>query len=112
MLYCPPNITFTQIWINHGISHCFMDTVGTSVCAAVIFIFGFIQLYMYRKYAVRVTEPSFLVKSRLYGLQLVLLGFFPILQLVRFFLNTRIYVDSAVYGYMVRSGQKKKKKIE
>lgn len=101
MLYCPPNITFSQIWINHGISHCFMDTVGTSVYGGFIIIFGLIQLYMYRKYATRVSSPLLLVKSRLYGLQMFLLCLFPMLQLVRFILNARIYADSVVYGYMV-----------
>ncbi|XP_046805510.1 ATP-binding cassette sub-family B member 6 [Lucilia cuprina] len=103
MLYCPPNVTFSQIWLNHGISHCFMDTVGTSVCAGVMILFGLVQLYMYRKYAVRISDPALLVKSRLYGLQLFLLCFFPMLQLVRFLLNARIYDNSAVYGYMILS---------
>ncbi|XP_037942995.1 ATP-binding cassette sub-family B member 6, mitochondrial-like, partial [Teleopsis dalmanni] len=103
MLYCPPNVTFSQIWVNHGISHCFMDTVGTSVYAGFILIFGFIQLMMYRKYATRITDPTLISKSRLYALQLFLLGLFPILTIIRFLLNAQIYSDSAVYGYMILS---------
>lgn len=101
MLYCPPNVTFSQIWINHGISHCFMDTVGPAVCGGFVILFGLIQLLMYRKYATRITDPTLLTSSRLYGLQLFLLAFFPMLQLVRFLLNARIYDGSSVYGYMV-----------
>lgn len=103
MLYCPPNVTFSQIWIDHGISHCFMDTVGPAVCGGFMILFGLIQLLMYRKYATRITDPTLISKSRLYGLQLFLLCFFPMLQLVRFLLNARIYDGSAVYGYMILS---------
>lgn len=103
MLYCPPNVTLSQIWIDHGISHCFMDTVGSSVCGGFMIVFGLIQLLMYRKYAIRITDPTLISRSRLYGLQLFLLAFFPFLQSVRFLLNARIYEGSAIYGYMVRN---------
>uniref|UniRef100_A0A1I8QBP0 ATP-binding cassette sub-family B member 6 n=1 Tax=Stomoxys calcitrans TaxID=35570 RepID=A0A1I8QBP0_STOCA len=103
MLYCPPNVTLSQIWINHGISHCFMDTVGSAVCCGFLMIFGLMQLMMYMKYATRITDPTLIPKSRLYGFQLFLLAFFPALQLIRFLLNARIYEGSAVYGYMILS---------
>ncbi|EDW81071.1 uncharacterized protein Dwil_GK11860 [Drosophila willistoni] len=103
MLYCPPNVTLSTVWINHGISHCFMDTVGPSIYGGFLLIFGSIQLLMYRKYATRITDPTHISKSRLYALQLFLLLFVPVLALTRFFLNARIYVDSAVYGYMIFS---------
>ncbi|XP_054747733.1 ATP-binding cassette sub-family B member 6 [Anastrepha obliqua] len=102
MLYCPPNVTFSQIWINNGISHCFMDTVGNAVASGFILLLGTVQLLMYRKYATR-NDPTHITKSRLYALQLFLLFFFPMLALLRFFLNARIYNDHAVYGYMILS---------
>lgn len=101
MLYCPPNVTFSQIWINNGISRCFMETIGPAVYAGFLILFGLIQLIMYHKYATRITDPTWITKSRLFGLQLFLLLFYPMLQLLRFLLNARIYNDSAVYGYMV-----------
>lgn len=79
-----------------------MDTVGSSVCGGFMIVFGLIQLLMYRKYAIRITDPTLISRSRLYGLQLFLLAFFPFLQSVRFLLNARIYEGSAIYGYMVR----------
>lgn len=100
MLYCPPNVTLSEIWINHGISHCFMDTVGPAVCGGFLFLFGGIQLLIYRKYATP-KDPTQISKSRLYALQLFLLLFVSVLALLRFLLNARIYTDSAVYGYMV-----------
>lgn len=100
MLYCPPNVTFNEIWTRHGISHCFMDTVGPAVCGGFLLLFGGIQLLMYRKYATP-TDPTQITKFRLYALQLFLLLLVPVLALLRFFLNARIYPDGAVYGYMV-----------
>lgn len=100
MLYCPPNVTLSDVWIKHGISHCFMDTVGPAVWGGFLLLFGTIQLLIYRKYATP-TDPTQISKSRLYALQMFLLLFMPILALLRFLLNSRIYTDSAVYGYMV-----------
>ena len=100
MLYCPPNVTLSQIWINHGISHCFMDTVGPSIYAGFLLLFGTIQLLMYRKYGSRITDPTQISKSRLYALQLLLLCLLPLLALIRFLLNARVYGNGSVYGYM------------
>lgn len=100
MLYCPPNVTLSDVWTKHGISHCFMDTVGPAVWGGFLLLFGTIQLLIYRKYATP-TDPTQISKSRLYALQMFLLLFMPILALLRFLLNSRIYTDSAVYGYMV-----------
>ncbi|XP_023176220.2 ATP-binding cassette sub-family B member 6, mitochondrial isoform X3 [Drosophila hydei] len=100
MLYCPPNVTFNEIWTKHGISHCFMDTVGPAICGGFLLLFGGIQLLMYRKYATP-TDPTQITKSRLYALQMFLLLLVPVLALLRFFLNARIYPDGAIYGYMI-----------
>ncbi|ALC45884.1 Hmt-1, partial [Drosophila busckii] len=100
MLYCPPNVTLSLIWSNHGISHCFMDTVGPAVFGSFLLLFGSLELVMYRKYATRI-DPRQISKSRVFSVQLFLLCFIPILALVRFLLNVRIYPDSAVYGYMI-----------
>ncbi|XP_060645803.1 ATP-binding cassette sub-family B member 6 [Drosophila nasuta] len=100
MLYCPPNVTLSEIWTKHGISHCFMDTVGPAIFGGFLLLFGSIQLLMYRKYATPM-DPTQISKSRLYAVQLFLLLFVPVLALLRFFLNARIYAESAVYGYMI-----------
>ncbi|XP_017103824.2 ATP-binding cassette sub-family B member 6 [Drosophila bipectinata] len=103
MLYCPPNVTLSEVWTKHGISHCFMDTVGPAVYGGFLVLFGCIQLLMYRKYATRITDPTQFSRSRLYAVQLFLLLFLPVVALLRFFLNARIYPDSVVYGYMIFS---------
>ncbi|XP_017031761.1 ATP-binding cassette sub-family B member 6 [Drosophila kikkawai] len=103
MRYCPPNVTLSEVWTQHGISHCFMDTVGPAVYGGFLLLFGCIQLLMYRKYATRITDPTQISRSRLYALQLFLLLLLPVLAAIRFLLNARIYTDSTVYGYMLFS---------
>ncbi|KAJ8682804.1 hypothetical protein QAD02_018596 [Eretmocerus hayati] len=102
MTYCPPNVTFNQIWVNHGMSKCFMDTVGTSIIALYLFIFGSIQLLMYRRYG---TENEFhsSPNSRLYKLQQFLLYFLPFLSLLRISLQATVLDDKQIYGYMILS---------
>lgn len=103
MLYCPPNVTLSQIWINHGISHCFMDTVSTSIMCGFLIIFGTLQLLMYRKYATPITDLNQISKSHLYKLQIFLLCFLPLLALIRFTLMAFVYKNGAIYGFMILS---------
>lgn len=103
MKYCPSNITFTDIWINHGMSKCFMDTICTSIISLYLIIFGSIQLWMYRKYGTDADENA-LPKSKLYNLQKIVLYFVPFLSILRIILQATILDDGIVYGYMVRIG--------
>lgn len=99
--YCPPNVTIHDIWINHGLSHCFLDTVSSSVIAGFIILFGSIQLIIYRKYATRIEDPTQISTSKLYYLQLILLSFIPLLSVLRFVVESFAFPDSNLYGYMV-----------
>lgn len=101
MSYCPPNITFTEIWVNHGMSKCFMDTVSTAVISLYLLTFGTIQLWMYRKYGTESNE-ALLPKSKLYIVQKFFLYFIPMLNIVRIILQGTVLDDEKVYGYMVR----------
>lgn len=98
--FCPPNITLSDIWVNHGVSHCFVDTVASSTIAGFIFIFGIAQLIIYKKYATRIDvrriRPSFL-----YKFQIFLMLLLPILVATRLDLQWNYYQDVHVYGYMV-----------
>ena len=98
--FCPPNITFFEIWVNHGMSKCFMDTVSTSIISLYILIFGSFQLRMYHKHATDV-NPNILPKSKLYKLQKFCLYFLPIISAMRFVLQATVLGDKTVYGYMV-----------
>lgn len=99
--YCPPNVTIYDIWVDHGISHCFLDTVSSSVLAGFIVIFGTIQLIMYRKYATPIEDSAQISTSKLYYLQLLLITLIPSLSISRFILESFLFPDAHLYGYTV-----------
>lgn len=98
--YCPPNITLSQVWVNHGVSQCFMDTVSSSVLFGFIFLFGTIELFMYRKYGTPV-EGYQLRPSKLYNFQIFLLIFVPLIKITHFILESFVYKEHHIYGFMV-----------
>lgn len=100
MRYCPPNITFNDIWINHGVSKCFMDTVCTTIISLYLIIFGSVQLWIYRKYGTE-TDESTLPRSNLYNLQKFVLYLVPVLSVIRIILQATVLDDGMVYGYMI-----------
>lgn len=104
--YCPPNVTFSQVWINHGLSQCFMDTISSSVMFGFVFLFGTIELLMYRKYGTPVENPS--RPPKLYKFQIFLIIFMILLTLVRFVLQGFVYEDHHIYGFMVSMAQNKR----
>lgn len=101
MRYCPPNITFNEIWVEHGMSKCFMDTISTTAISLYLIIFGSLQLWMYHKYGTE-ADASILPRSKLYNLQKFILYFVPFLSILRIILQATILDDGMVYGYMVR----------
>lgn len=98
--YCPPNITFGQIWVANGISKCFTDTVTISVLTIYLFIFGTAQLWVYKKYGTSVDHNS-IAKSKLYNLQKILLYLVPLLSLIRIILQATILNEKKIFGYMI-----------
>lgn len=100
MLYCPPNVTLSDIWINHGTSQCFMETVSISMIAGFLFIVGTVQLWMYRKYGTEIS-PNQLSRSKLYYTQIFFTYLIPLLEIIRFALQATILNDKQIYGYMV-----------
>ncbi|XP_034235611.1 ATP-binding cassette sub-family B member 6, mitochondrial isoform X2 [Thrips palmi] len=102
ILFCPPNITLNEIWVNGGTSQCFMDTVSNSITAGWLLLFGTSQLWIYHKYGTTVTSAS-LPKSQLYGLQILFLVLLPVLCISRFLVQATLVNGYAVYGYMILS---------
>ncbi|XP_026671696.1 ATP-binding cassette sub-family B member 6, mitochondrial [Ceratina calcarata] len=99
MTYCPPNISLADIWVDHGMSKCFMDTVSTAVISLYLLIYGTIQLWIYRKYGT--DTPVLLPRSKLYIVQQFFLYFVPVLSIVRLILDGTILGDERIYGYMI-----------
>ena len=102
MLYCPPNITLSDVWVDGGTSQCFMDTVSNSITAGWLLLFGTNQLWIYHKYG---TQVSILRKSQLYALQILFLVLLPVLCVVRFAVQATLINGNVVYGYMVSEYQ-------
>lgn len=102
MYYCPPNVTFLNPWMKHGLSHCFADTVSSAFVFAFILIFGSIQIRMYIKYSSDL-DPRVFPRSPLYRLQVICHIVLPLLALVRLVLQAKLFYDEVVYGYMILS---------
>lgn len=102
--FCPPNISISDVWLNHGVSHCFLETASSSAIAGFILFFGIIQLVVYKKYSTRIDSRR-IRPSILYKFQLFLIIFLVILSAVRFYFLWKIYDDAVVYGFMVRSSK-------
>lgn len=47
--YCPPNVTLGEIWVDHGISQCFMETVSAIIIGGFLLVFGTMQIIMYKR---------------------------------------------------------------
>lgn len=104
MKFCPPNISISDIWINHGVSHCFMDTVSSSVIGGFMLLFGIAQLIIYRKHATQI-NPRRIRPSFLYKLQIFLMLLLPALAAARLALRWKYYDNAPIYMYMVSKHQ-------
>ena len=82
MQYCPPNVTFSDIWVDHGVSHCFLDTVTSSTYGLFLLVCGLAQWFMYRRYA-SLSEGFIRGKSYLLVVQMVLSAFLPLLAVLQ-----------------------------
>ncbi|XP_057320450.1 ATP-binding cassette sub-family B member 6 [Microplitis mediator] len=97
--FCPPNVTFSEIWVTHGMSKCFLDTVTIAVVSLYLLIFGTLQLWIYWKYGT--PRNHLLPRSKLYNLQKLFLYLVPLLSFTRIILQATILDDKKVYGYMI-----------
>ncbi|EFA05094.1 ATP-binding cassette sub-family B member 6 [Tribolium castaneum] len=102
MSYCPPGVHIWDVWVNHGTSQCFVETLSSSVIAGFILLAGTIQLCMYRKYGTEIS-PNHLVQSRLYHFQIFVTLLVPVLEVVRFVLRGTVFDDKHIYGFMITS---------
>lgn len=102
MLYCPEGVNISNIWIDHGLSQCFMTTVSDSFIASFLLVFGTIQLCMYRKYGTEIS-PNLLYTNSLYKFQIFLAFFVPFLEILSFILNATYLGKREVYGFMILS---------
>ncbi|CAK1580313.1 unnamed protein product [Parnassius mnemosyne] len=98
MEYCPPNVTLTEIWVDHGISQCFMETVSAIFIGGFLLVFGLFQIVMYKRYATEVVDVR---SSKWFAVQLFFTLFVPILAVIRFLLQALVFKGGHIYGYMI-----------
>ncbi|XP_026327452.1 ATP-binding cassette sub-family B member 6, mitochondrial isoform X1 [Hyposmocoma kahamanoa] len=98
MEYCPPNVTLGEVWVDHGISQCFMETVSGAIIGGFLIICGIMQIVMYKRYATEVTDVRC---SRLFGVQIFFTILIPILGVIRFLLQALVFKGGHIYGYMI-----------
>ena len=97
MRYCPPNITIHDIWIHHGVSTCFLETVTSSIVGLFILIFGIIQLVFYRRFATRIEHLPF---NKLYSLQVFSHMFLILIAGLDILLRKTLF-QREVYGFEI-----------
>ncbi|XP_049873404.1 ATP-binding cassette sub-family B member 6 [Pectinophora gossypiella] len=98
MEYCPPNVTLGEVWVDHGISQCFMETISAVFIGGFLIAFGFMQIVMYKRYATEVMDVR---SSRLFTVQLLFTLFVPVLAVIRFMLQAFVFKGGHIYGYMI-----------
>ena len=99
MKYCPINVTIQDVWIDGGISKCFLETLTSSVLGSFLLIFGTIQVICYLKCATKIQDLPF---NNLYGLQL-LVHIVLIVNSGVDFLVPKLIFKQEVFGYEVLS---------
>lgn len=100
--YCPANVTLFEIWVDHGMSQCFMETTSALILFGFMFFVGTAQICMYRKYGTELSR-AYLPKSKLYVLQVLVIWMVPLLETTRFILQLTVLNDRHLYGYMILS---------
>lgn len=93
-------MTFLQPWVNHGLSHCFIDTVASLIIFCHVIICGGIQCRIYRKYSTDL-DCRLLTKAFTFKVQVGLHVIFPLLSLIRLILQATFLDGHTIYGYMV-----------
>lgn len=99
MQYCPPNISLSKVWIDHGTSSCFVETVAPIIVAVYLMISATVEIRIYKRYANAVGYR--LPKTWGYTMQIVLTFFLPFLALSRFILQATLFNHGVVYGYTI-----------
>lgn len=99
MNYCDPNVTLFTVWYDHGLSHCFLDTVASCVLLLYMLTFGTGELIMYKRYGSAV-DRRLKPRNCLYRTQEFLHYvriFSPILWII---LHTSNYIGP-LYGHLL-----------
>lgn len=100
--FCGNGTHLSEAWRDHGLTHCFIDTVGSSVLFGFILIFGGAQILVYRKYSTAL-EAIWRPKSCLYQMQILLCVLMSVESLLHFTLKATVLGDKTVYVHDILS---------
>ncbi len=100
--FCGNGTHIWEAWRDHGLTHCFLDTVTSSILFGFIFLFGGAQILIYWKYST-VLERRWLPKSCLYQLQILLCILMSVESVVHFSLRATVIGAKTVYVYNIMS---------
>ena len=100
--YCGNGTHLYEAWRNHGLTHCFLDTVSSCILFGFIFLFGGIQILVYRKYST-VLESRWRPTSILYQMQIMFCALMPVEYLIHFTLKATVLGDRTVFVYNIVS---------
>jgi len=107
LAYCDNRSNLSHLWVKDGLSPCFFTTISSSLLVAIAVLGGGVQIYVYRKYAVRlqsITQRQKPSLERLYALQLVLLTLACVEPIVRLVLQLTVIRHAAeIYWYDANS---------
>lgn len=98
--YCPPNITLSHPWVNHGLTRCFLDTVSTSIITGFFIIFGSIESLIYKKYGTPI-QPRPWQRSKLLVVQVMVALILTVLPLIECFVQLYLVHNGILYGYLI-----------
>lgn len=100
--FCENGSYLTEPWTDHGLSHCFLETVASTVIFGFILIFGGIQIVIYRKFSTPV-EKRLQPHSCLYIFQILLSVIMAMQTVLRCVLESSVIGDKMIYGYQLMS---------
>ncbi|CAH1788119.1 unnamed protein product [Owenia fusiformis] len=100
MEFCGQNISLSDVWIHKGFSHCFLETVTSSILFGWMFIGGTLQLGIYRKFST-FTDCNTWPKSSLFKLQLFLTIMMSLISIVHIILEATVLGNKQIVVYMI-----------
>ena len=100
--YCGNGSYLSESWRDHGLTHCFTDTVTSCLLFGFVFIFGGIQILVYRKYST-ILEWRWQPKSCLYQMQISLCALMSLESILHFTLKATVIGNEKVYVYNIVS---------
>ena len=97
-LYCENGTSVLHVWQNRGLTHCFSDTLSTTLLGFMALGPGLAELFMYYRFRSRV-PAELLQRKFLFILQLISFAILLVLPVVQT-LVLSFELEQSIYGYI------------